>query len=171
MLHNLKALYKYTDRFLTIFSLVDARERETDRQTDRQEKSDGQRERGESGERRGWGSERHGLIKVSHPCHLNRLCSITSVIFITIVAVATVSRSTVPSRHWLIDWLMFAWLMLACGSTWVTSFIARFFEYPPKWCTYSAGMAGATWNCSRLGASPVYTIQPCSMSLHAKPHT
>ena len=26
-----------------------------------------------------------------------------------------------------------------------------YFEYPPKWCTYtsySAGMAGATWNCS-----------------------
>ena len=62
--------------------------------------------------------------------------------------------------------------VLACGSTWVTSFIARFsfFKYPPKWCTYNAGMAGATWNCSRLGASPVYTIQPCSMSLHAKPH-
>ena len=43
MLHNLKALYKYTDRFLTILSLVGAssrpcwieRERETDRQTDR----------------------------------------------------------------------------------------------------------------------------------------
>ena len=40
---------------------------------------------------------------------------------------------------------------LACGSTRVTSFIPRFFlfffflfEYPPKWCTYSAGMAGAT---------------------------
>ena len=49
--------------------------------------------------------------------------------------------------------------------------IARFFEYPPKWCTYSAGRAGATWNCSRLGASSVYTIQPCTMSLHAKPHT
>ena len=49
-------------------------------------------------------------------------------------------------------------------------FIARFFEYPPKWCTYSAGMAGATWNCSDLGASSVYTIQPCTMSLHAKPH-
>ena len=49
-------------------------------------------------------------------------------------------------------------------------FIARFFFfflYPPKWCTYSAGMAGATWNCSRLGASSVYTIQPRSMSLHA----
>ena len=35
---------------------------------------------------------------------------------------------------------------------------------------YSAGMASATWNCSRLGASPVHTIQPCTMSLHAKPH-
>ena len=61
---------------------------------------------------------------------------------------------------------------LACGSTWVTSFIARLKKnHPPKWSTYSAGMAGATWNCSRLGTSPVYTIQPCSMSLHAKPHT
>ena len=40
-------------------------------------------------------------------------------------------------------------------------FYSAFFEYQPKWCTYSAGMAGATWNCSHLGASPVYTIQPC----------
>ena len=32
----------------------------------------------------------------------------------------------------------------------------------PKWCTYSAGMAGATWNCCRLGASSVYTIQSCT---------
>ena len=24
------------------------------------------------------------------------------------------------------------------------SFYSAFFEYPPKWCTYSAGMAGAT---------------------------
>ena len=34
-------------------------------------------------------------------------------------------------------------------------FIARFFfffKYPPNWCTYSADMAGATWNCCRLGA-------------------
>ena len=53
---------------------------------------------------------------------------------------------------------------------WLASYSA-FFEYPPKWCTYSAGMAGATWNCSHLGASSVYTTQPCSMSLHAKPHT
>ena len=79
----------------------------------------------------------------------------------------------------LIDWLMIAYsplswadsLRLYVGSAWVTSFYSAFFEYPPKWCTYSAGMAGATWNCSRLGASPVYTIQPCTMSLHAKPHT
>ena len=40
------------------------------------------------------------------------------------------------------------------------AFYSAFFEYPPKWCTYSAGMARATWNCSRLGASSVYTIQP-----------
>ena len=52
---------------------------------------------------------------------------------------------------------------LTCDSTWVTShsFLYRVFEYPPKWCTYSAGMAGATWNCCRLGASSVYTKQPC----------
>ena len=52
---------------------------------------------------------------------------------------------------------------------WLYSFLKRAFEYPPMWCTYSAGIAGATWN--RLGASSVYTIQPCTMSLHAKPHT
>ena len=47
------------------------------------------------------------------------------------------------------------------------AFYSAFFEYPPKWCTYSAGMAV---NCSHLGASSMHTIQPCSMSLHAKPH-
>ena len=46
-----------------------------------------------------------------------------------------------------------------------------YFLYPPKWCTYSAGMAGATRNRCLLGTSSVYTIQPCTMSLHAKPHT
>ena len=30
------------------------------------------------------------------------------------------------------------------------AFYSAFFEYPPKWCTYSAGMAGATWNCCHL---------------------
>ena len=52
-------------------------------------------------------------------------------------------------------------IALACGSTWLTSFIAFFvlfcfFKYTPKLCTYSAGMAGATWNCSRLGAFCVH---------------
>ena len=32
-------------------------------------------------------------------------------------------------------------------------------------------MAGATWNCCHLGTSSVYTIQPCTISLHAKPNT
>ena len=32
------------------------------------------------------------------------------------------------------------------------AFYSAFVEYPPKWWTYSAGMAGATWNCCHLGA-------------------
>ena len=32
------------------------------------------------------------------------------------------------------------------------AFYSALFEYPLKWCTYSAGMAGATWNCCNLGA-------------------
>ena len=84
------------------------------------------------------------------------------------------------------DWLMVAYIVLlsarsleqtqCTGRSFYTSdqlFYSAFFwvEYPLKWCTYSTGMAGATWNCSRLGASSVYTIQPCTISLHAKPHT
>ena len=86
-----------------------------------------------------------------------------------------------PYWDWLIDDRLYSAILrslsrltaLACDSTRVTSFLQRvfFFEYPLKWCTYSAGMASSTWNCSRLGASSVYTIQPCSMSHHAKPHT
>ena len=48
---------------------------------------------------------------------------------------------------------------LACDSTWVTSlFYSAFFlfKYPPKWCTYSAGIADATWICCRLGAFCVH---------------
>ena len=37
-----------------------------------------------------------------------------------------------------------------------TAFYSAFFEYPPKWCTYSAGMAGATRNCCHLGAFCVH---------------
>ena len=50
---------------------------------------------------------------------------------------------------------------------WLAFYSGFFFKYP-KWCT---GMAGATWNCCHLGASSVYTIQPCTMPFHAKPHT
>ena len=36
-------------------------------------------------------------------------------------------------------------IALACDSTRVLlAFYSALFEYPPKWCTYSAGMAGAT---------------------------
>ena len=80
---------------------------------------------------------------------------------------------------WLIDDHLYSTILRSleqthCARLWFYMsdklFIARFFEYPPKWCTYSAGMAGATWNCSHLGTSSVYAIQPCTMSLHAKPH-
>ena len=46
-----------------------------------------------------------------------------------------------------------------CTRMWfdrVTSCLWCVFEYPPKWCTYSAGMAGATWNCCHLGAFYVH---------------
>jgi len=45
------------------------------------------------------------------------------------------------------------------------------FKYPSKWCTYSAGMAGATWNCCCFGAFCVHHTTMHHMSLHAKPHT
>ena len=41
------------------------------------------------------------------------------------------------------------------------AFYNAIFEYPPKWSTCRSGMDSATWNCSRLNASYVYTIQPC----------
>ena len=36
------------------------------------------------------------------------------------------------------------------------AFYSAFFEYPPKWCTYSAGMAGATRKCCHIGAFCVH---------------
>ena len=36
------------------------------------------------------------------------------------------------------------------------AFYSAFFWTPPKWCTYSSGMAGATWNCCHLGAFCVH---------------
>ena len=52
------------------------------------------------------------------------------------------------------------WFYMSEQLFFIARFVVVFVEYPPKWCTYSAGMAGATWNCCRLGASYVYTIQP-----------
>ena len=76
---------------------------------------------------------------------------------------------------WRYSWTWWWWLLLYCAvlhsqadslcshvilHEWL-SFYSMFFEYPLMWCTYSAGMAGATWNCCCLSASSVYTIQPC----------
>ena len=45
-------------------------------------------------------------------------------------------------------------------------FIVIFCKYPPKCNKLTAlfgfCMAGVTWNCCRLGARTVYTIQPCT---------
>ena len=38
------------------------------------------------------------------------------------------------------------------------AFCSSFFEYPPKWCIYRAGMTGATRNRCCLDASSVYTM-------------
>ena len=62
---------------------------------------------------------------------------------------------------------------LTCDSTWVNSFfLVHFFEYPLKWCAYSAGMAGATWNCCHLSAfcvhhAPCHFIQSSICKVHA----
>ena len=57
---------------------------------------------------------------------------------------------------------------LVCTANRAVLFLQRVFENPPKWSTYSAGMAGATGNCCRLGESSVYTIQPCTMQSHIR---
>ena len=52
--------------------------------------------------------------------------------------------------------------MLAYDSTRVTSFLWHVFEQPPKWCTYSADMAGATWNyCIWCVLCTPYNHAPC----------
>ena len=79
------------------------------------------------------------------------------------------------------DW----WSLIKCYSplSWADSlcshvvlhewlaFYGEFFDIHQSGVSYSVGMAGATGNCSCLGAFSVYTMQPCTMSLHAKPHT
>ena len=65
-------------------------------------------------------------------------------------------------------------LLSALGSTWVTNFfIARFLNfYRSDILTALAWLLPHdSWNCSHLGESSVDTMQPCTMSLHAKPHS
>ena len=90
----------------------------------------------------------------------------------------------------LVFWLMITYIALfsallsrltalAYDSTWVTGFLQRVFWISTEVVCLSTkaadremfSMAGATWNCCRFGESSVYTIQSCTMSLHAKPHT
>ena len=47
------------------------------------------------------------------------------------------------------------------------------FQYPPKWCAYSAGIADATWNCCHLGAfcvhhTTMHHVTLCSWTLMKK---
>ena len=57
-----------------------------------------------------------------------------------------------------------------CDSSWVNSFLQRIFEYLPKWCTYSTGIAGATWNCCHLGVFCVHHRTMYHVTLCKKPH-
>ena len=82
-------------------------------------------------------------------------------------------------------WLMMAYIVLfsallsrltalACGSTWVTSFII--IAHLKKKKIHRSGVRTALarmvpHETAAVSARSVYTIQPCTMSLHAKPHT
>ena len=60
-------------------------------------------------------------------------------------------------------WTNLVWICFVCLKN-------KIYKNPPKWCTYSADMAGATLNCSRLGA---FRLHHTTMHhiLHAKRHT
>ena len=50
--------------------------------------------------------------------------------------------SALEQTHCARMWVLHEWLAFYCA----------FFEHPPKWCTQSADIAGATWSCCCLGA-------------------
>jgi len=50
------------------------------------------------------------------------------------------------------------------------AFYGAFFEYPPKWCTTALAWL-VPQETAAISARSVYTIQPCTMALHAKPYT
>ena len=51
------------------------------------------------------------------------------------------------------------------------AFYSAFFEYPPKWYILTALAWLVPQETAAISARSVYIIQPCTMSLHAKPHT
>ena len=50
------------------------------------------------------------------------------------------------------------------------AFYGAFFEYPPKWCTTALAWL-VPQETAAISVRSVYTIQPCTMALHAKPYT
>ena len=62
----------------------------------------------------------------------------TSVCYYWLILYSAILRSRADSLHSNV--ILHEWI----------AFYSAFFEYPPKWCTYSAGMAGATTNCCHL---------------------
>ena len=75
---------------------------------------------------------------------LNTHCVLLA--FCWLLLYSAILRSRADSlRSILHEWIAF-----------IFYFLYRVFEYPPKWCTYSAGMAGATWNCCHLGTFCVH---------------
>ena len=74
---------------------------------------------------------------------------------------------------WLIDDHLYSAILRSleqthCAHLWFYKSDKLFFNGAFFWIStevvyLSAGMAGGTWNCSHLGASSVYTIQPCIM--------
>ena len=63
-------------------------------------------------------------------------------------------------------------IALACDPTWVTSFLLHAFEYPQSWVVYVLTVLTrlVPHETAAFSVRSVYTIQPCTVSLHAKPH-
>ena len=53
--------------------------------------------------------------------------------------------------------------LASCDCRWVTGFLKHVFEYPPKWCTYSAVWLLHGWSCCHLGA---FCVHHTTMSCH-----
>ena len=102
-----------------------------------------------------------GLLPSPHLCRLLlslSLCTVCTwwlVYFDFYTALFSALEQTRCACMWFYEWL---------------AFYSAFLNMHRSGVPTGAGMAGATWNCCCLSASSVYTIQPCTVSLHAKPH-